>query len=95
DFTFMTFGSYTGLGNGLSISDLFTFDLTNLSVNGLPAGLGANLQNWGADAFMKYNSGTLTMSIPEPSTYGIGLGALALAFAAIRRRQIKAKKEIA
>ena len=95
DFTFMTFGNYTGLASGLSISELFTFDLTQLSVNGLPAGAGANLQNWGADAFMKYNSGTITMSIPEPSTYGIGLGALALAFAAIRRRQIKAKKEIA
>ena len=91
DFTFMTFGNVTGLGGGLTLSELFTFDATHLNAQS-----GKNMDSWGINAFMKYdNVGTLTMSIPEPSTYGLGLGALALAFAAIRRRQAKAKQEVA
>lgn len=91
DFTFMTFGNVTGLGNNLTLSELFTFDATNLYAQS-----GKNMDAWGINAFMKYdNAGTLTMSIPEPSTYGLGLGALALAFAAYRRRQAKAKQVVA
>ena len=87
----MTFGNVTGLGGGLTLSELFTFDATHLNAQS-----GKNMDSWGINAFMKYdNVGTLTMSIPEPSTYGLGLGALALAFAAIRRRQAKAKQEVA
>ena len=44
---------------------------------------------------MSYNSGTgdITLTaVPEPSTYGLAIGALAFAIAAIRRRKRQEKK---
>jgi MYXO-CTERM domain-containing protein len=71
------------LGNGLNISDVFQFDVTDFRYTG--GGL-SNASLWSID----WNSGTgaITLTaVPEPSTYGFGLGALALAAAAIRRRR--------
>jgi hypothetical protein len=75
------------LGNGLNISDVFQFDVTDFTYTG---GGGSNAGLWSIDWNSANGAITLT-AVPEPSTYGFGLGALALAAAAIRRRKRQAK----
>jgi autotransporter-associated beta strand protein len=97
DFKFLEAASVTGLGSGLTISELFTINVSNLKyANGNTV---TGVSGWGnySDLIKVYevNNGgntVLMMSIPEPSTYGLGLGALALAAVAIRRRKQKQKK---
>jgi hypothetical protein len=76
---------------GKSISDVFSFDLSDFQyTNG-----GSN--NLGLWSVSSYDSGGDTYiritAVPEPSTYGFGLGALALAAAAIRRRKHNSKSK--
>ena len=74
---------------GKSISDVFSFELTEFQyTNGGSNNLGlwsVSSHDSGGDTYIRITA------VPEPSTYGFGLGALALAAAAIRRRKQKAK----
>ena len=88
-FDFLKYGSLN-LGGNNSISDLFTID-----VNGLKDQLGGaldatkfSLVDDAANQRILLNYGTVDVSpIPEPSTYGLSLGCLGLAIAALRRRR--------
>ena len=88
-FDFLKYGSLN-LGGNKSISDLFTID-----VNGLKDQLGGTLDatkfslvDDAANQRILLNYGTVDVSpIPEPSTYGLSLGCLGLAIAALRRRR--------
>jgi len=98
DFKFLEATTVTGLGSGLTISELFTINTDNLKYatgsNSVAAQYnGSNLSDL-IKVYTVNNGGNtvLMMSIPEPSTYGLGLGALALAAVAIRRRKQKQKK---
>jgi hypothetical protein len=98
DFKFLEATTVTGLGSGLTISELFTINTDNLKYatgsNSVAAQYnGSNLSDL-VKVYTVTNAGktVLMMSIPEPSTYGLGLGALALAAVAIRRRKQKQKK---
>ncbi len=84
-FTLFTYGALN-LGSNPSIFDLFTLTTTGFTD---PTGAAVS-----ADYFRVVNdvdSSSLmliyTAPIPEPSTYGIALGALGLALAAVRRRR--------
>jgi len=73
------------LNNGVNISDVFAFDLSQFTYTG---GASSNAGLWS----INWDSGTKAITltaVPEPSTYGLGLGALALAAAALRRRRRK------
>jgi autotransporter-associated beta strand protein len=75
------------LGNGLNISDVFQFDVSQFTYSD---GSTSNAGLWSID--WNQGTGAITLTaVPEPSTYGFGLGALALAAAAIRRRKRQAK----
>jgi MYXO-CTERM domain-containing protein len=78
------FGQAGGLqlNNGVNISDLFSFDVTDFRYSD---GSLSNAALWSIDWD---GAGAITLTaVPEPSTYGLGLGALALAAAALRRRR--------
>ena len=81
-FDVFTYGGITGYTG--SIEDYFTLDTTQLTFNG-SALSGAN--------FSLVDTGTAIQlqcsPIPEPSTYGLILGGMALAGAAVRRRRAK------
>jgi MYXO-CTERM domain-containing protein len=84
-FDFMRVDGAISFATGKSISDIFTFNLNDfVYTNG-----GSN--NYGLWSVSSYASGGDTYiritAVPEPSTYGFALGALALAAAAIRRRR--------
>jgi len=88
-FDFIRVDGIISFAAGKSISDVFSFDLTDFQyTNG-----GSN--NIGLWSVSSYDSGGDTYvritAVPEPSTYGFGLGALALAAAAIRRRKHNSK----
>ena len=92
-FDFMRIEGIVDLGDNLSITDVFEFDLSQFQyTNG-----GSN--NLGLWSISSYESGGDTYlritAVPEPSTYGFGLGALALAAAAIRRRRKQQTKPAA
>jgi autotransporter-associated beta strand protein len=75
------------LGGGLNISDVFQFDLSQFTYSD---GSASNAGLWSID--WNQTSGAITLTaVPEPSTYGFAMGALALAAAAIRRRKRQAK----
>ena len=70
-------------GFSSQIADYFSFDTSAFTTSD-STGIGSSL--WS----MSYNSvsGDITLTaVPEPSTYGLAIGALALAIAAIRRRR--------
>jgi len=75
------------LNSGQNISDVFEFDLTEFTYSD---GSASNAGLWSI-AWDGGSAITLT-AVPEPSTYGFALGALALAAAAIRRRKRQATK---
>ena len=89
DYTFdiFTYGTLS-LSAGQSVSRLFTIDTTNF-VDDVGQRVVAGhffVQDTGTSIQLFYNS-----AVPEPSTYGIALGGLALALAAVRRRLKQAK----
>ncbi|MCX6917694.1 MAG: autotransporter-associated beta strand repeat-containing protein, partial [Verrucomicrobia bacterium] len=82
-FVMATCGSLN-LGTNQNINDAFTVDVSQFSFSDgslADAGLWVLSYDAGAGAIM------LT-AIPEPSTYGLSLGALALALVAVRRRRV-------
>jgi autotransporter-associated beta strand protein len=92
DLKFLSFGSLSSGVTSESISSLFTINYNHLR--------DSNNDALYADTRIKVyldkhldGSGAIMMTIPEPSTYGLSLGALALALVAIRRR--KQKKSVA
>jgi len=72
---------------GTNIADLFTFDVSQFQYSD---GSLSNAAFWAMSFDQNTTTMTLTTVVPEPSTYGLGLGALLLAAAAVRRRRRKA-----
>ena len=82
-FTLATCGSLN-LGTNQNINDAFTVDVSQFRFSD---GTLANAGLW----VVSYDAGAgaiMLTAIPEPSTYGLSLGALALALAAVRRRRV-------
>ena len=73
------------LNSGENISDVFSFDLTQFTYTD---GASSSADLWSINWDAGTKAITLT-AIPEPSTYGIALGAMALALAAVRRQRRK------
>jgi MYXO-CTERM domain-containing protein len=88
-FNFATVGSVvfpTGVTSA-NINDIFSIDVSQFQYS---EGTASNSGLWS----LSYDdAGTMTLTaVPEPSTYGFALGALALAAAAVRRRRKQAPK---
>ena len=82
NFTLFTYGTLT-LGNGVTnVADLFTVNYSNFKDK-----YGVTAQaDWFSVSNDTANGAIVLTAIPEPSTYGMSLAGLALALAAIRRR---------
>jgi MYXO-CTERM domain-containing protein len=84
-FTFATASSVTKPTLGTNIADLFAFDVSQFHYSD---GAASRAGFWSMS--FDQTTQTMTLAVPEPSTYGVGLGAILLAAAAIRRRRRKA-----
>jgi len=94
-FDFLKYGSLN-LGGNNSISDLFTIDVSGLKdqLGGALDATKFRLVDDAANQRILLNYGTADVSpIPEPSTYGLSLGCLGLAIAAVRRRRRRRKAQ--
>jgi hypothetical protein len=81
-FTLATCGSLN-LGTNQNINDAFTVDVSQFRFSdGSMADAGLWVVTYDASA-----GAVMLTAIPEPSTYGLSLGALALAVVAVRRRR--------
>jgi autotransporter-associated beta strand protein len=90
--TVFNFGQVGGvqLNGGQNISDVFRFEFNGFTYTD---GSASNASLWSIDWNQSTGAITLT-AVPEPSTYGFAMGALALAAAAIRRRRkVKAEEK--
>ena len=86
-FAFASASSVTKPTFDTNIADLFTYDVSQFRyTDGTSSAAGL----WAMSYDQTSETMTLTAAVPEPSTYGLGLGALLLAAAAIRRRRPKA-----
>jgi MYXO-CTERM domain-containing protein len=85
-FAFATASSVTKPTLGTNIADLFTYDVSQFHYSD---GSSSNAGLWAMSFDQASQTMTLT-AVPEPSTYGVGLGVLLLAAAAVRRRRRKA-----
>jgi len=88
-FTLANVASITMPGSTNNITDLFTYDLAQFRFSD---GTQADPASWsltfdGSAINLAYSS-----AIPEPSTYGLGLGCLALVAVAVRRRRASTKQ---
>jgi len=82
NFTLFSYASLN-LGSGVSISDVFAIDYSGFKdFQGNVA-----RADWFTISNDTQNGAIVLTAIPEPSTYGLAIGALALAAAAIRRRR--------
>lgn len=86
-FAFASASSVTKPTLGTNIADLFTYDVSQFRYTD---GTSSDAGLWAMSFDQNTTTMTLTTVVPEPSTYGLGLGALLLAAAAIRRRRRKA-----
>ena len=86
-FAFASASSVTKPTFGTNIADLFTYDVSQFRYTD---GTSSDAGLWAMSFDQNTTTMTLTTVVPEPSTYGLGLGALLLAAAAIRRRRRKA-----
>ena len=84
-FVFATASSVTKPNIGTNIADLFAFDVSQFHYSD---GAASQAGFWSMS--FDQTTQTMTLTVPEPSTYGVGLGAILLATAAIRRRRRKA-----
>ena len=84
-FAFATASSVTKPTLGTNIADLFAFDVSQFHYSD---GAASQAGFWSMS--FDQTTQTVTLTVPEPSTYGLGLGAILLAAAAIRRRRRKA-----
>ena len=90
--TVFNFGQVGGvqLNGGQNISDVFRFEFNGFTYSD---GSASNAGLW--SIAWNQDTGAITLTaVPEPSTYGFAMGALALAAAAIRRRRkVKAEEK--
>jgi autotransporter-associated beta strand protein len=86
-FDFASASSVTKPTFATNIADLFEFDVSQFRYSD---GSTSRAGLWAMSFDQDTQIMTLTAAVPEPSTYGVGLGALLLAAAAIRRRRRKA-----
>lgn len=82
NFTLFSYGTLS-LGAGVSISDIFSIDYSGFK----DAHGNVARADWFTVSNDTQNGAIVLTAIPEPSTYGLAIGALALAAAALRRRR--------
>ena len=81
-FTLITAGSLN-LGSNTNIADVLSLNLSQFTYSD---GSASSADRW-AFTYDSVNGSVVLSSIPEPSTYGLGLGILALALVTLRKRR--------